>query len=80
MERSMLNIRLKDRWTISKIRKKQRNGKRQRGGQIKRWEDDLPKGWRRSTGNREKWKKLGRPMSIDNLTNKVVAKLLLLNL
>ncbi|CAF4882123.1 unnamed protein product [Pieris macdunnoughi] len=96
MERSMLNIRLPDRWTASKIRKKTnvsdvlqkirklkrnwighimrtnkekwtkdviewypRNGKRKRGGQVKRWEDDLPKGWRRSAKDREMWKRLG---------------------
>ncbi|GBP76676.1 Putative uncharacterized transposon-derived protein F52C9.6 [Eumeta japonica] len=96
MERRMLNIRLQDRWTTLKIRKRTkvrdvlknirklkwnwtghtmrtnkekwtkdvlewypRNGKRKRGGQIKRWEDDLPKGWRRSTGDREEWQKLG---------------------
>ncbi|XP_052750861.1 uncharacterized protein LOC128200685 [Galleria mellonella] len=95
MERSMLNIRLRDRWTTSKIRKRTkindvlqkirklkwnwtghimrtnkekwtkdiiewypRNGKRQRGGQIKRWEDDLPKGWRKSARDRENWKQL----------------------
>ncbi|CAF4772984.1 unnamed protein product [Pieris macdunnoughi] len=96
MERSMLNIRLPDRWTASKIRKKTnvsdvlqkirklkwnwighimrtnkekwtkdviewypRNGKRKRGGQVKRWEDDLPSEWRRSAKDREMWKRLG---------------------
>lgn len=96
MERSMLNIRLSDRWTTSKIRKRTkvsdvilkikklkwnwtghimrtnrekwtkdimewypRHGKRQKGRQIKRWEDDLPKGWRRFTRDRDEWKKLG---------------------
>lgn len=96
MERSMLNIKLRDRWTTSKIRKRTkvsdvskkirklkwnwtghimrtnkgkwtkdvmewypRNGKRNRGGQIKRWEDDLPKGWRRTAMDRETWKELG---------------------
>ncbi|GBP78293.1 hypothetical protein EVAR_57139_1 [Eumeta japonica] len=97
MERSMLNIRLQDRWATSKIKKRTkvrnvlrnirklkwnwtgyimrtnkekwmkdvvewypRNEKRKRGGQIKRWEDDLSKGWRRSTRDREKWKKPGK--------------------
>ena len=96
MERSMLNIRLRDRWTTSKIRKRTkvsdvlntirklkwnwtghimrtnrekwtkdvmewypRNGKRQKGRQIKRWEDDLPKGWRRLARDRDEWKKMG---------------------
>ncbi|KAL0859723.1 hypothetical protein ABMA27_010085 [Loxostege sticticalis] len=96
MERSMLNIRLRDRWPNSKIRKitkvrdviqtikklkwnwtghimrtdkgkwtkdviewYPRNGKRHQGRQIKRWEDDLPKGWRRLSRDRDKWKELG---------------------
>ncbi|KAJ8724843.1 hypothetical protein PYW07_015801 [Mythimna separata] len=97
MERSMLNIRLQDRWTIAKIRKRTkvtdvlqkirklkwnwtghimrtdsgrkwtkdvmewypRNGKRQKGRQVKRWEDDLPKGWRRIARDRDEWKVMG---------------------
>ncbi|KPJ19627.1 hypothetical protein RR48_06487 [Papilio machaon] len=29
------------------------------GRQVKRWEDDLPKGWRRLARDREVWKNLG---------------------
>ncbi|GBP51431.1 hypothetical protein EVAR_37267_1 [Eumeta japonica] len=49
----------KEKWTKDVVKRYSRNGKRKRGGQMKRWEDDLPKGWRRSTRDREKWKKLG---------------------
>ncbi|GBP72788.1 hypothetical protein EVAR_4672_1 [Eumeta japonica] len=49
----------KEKWTKDVVEWYPRNGKRKRGGQIKRWEDDLPKGWRRSTRDGEKWKKLG---------------------
>ncbi|XP_045450487.1 uncharacterized protein LOC123659284 [Melitaea cinxia] len=96
MERSMLDIKLRDRWTIAKIRSKTkvsdisktikklkwnwighimrtnkekwtknimewypRNGKRQRGRPIKRWDDDLPKGWRRLARERKVWEQLG---------------------
>ncbi|GBP83961.1 hypothetical protein EVAR_62403_1 [Eumeta japonica] len=49
----------KEKWTKDVVKWYHGNGKRKIGGQIKIWEDDLPKGWRRSTRNREKWKKLG---------------------
>lgn len=92
-ENEMLNIKLKDRWNLTKIRKKTkvndviqkikglkwswtghiirtnkdkltrdviewypRNGKRQQGRQIRRWEDDLPKGWRKLARDRDIWK------------------------
>lgn len=95
MERSMLNIRRKDKWRATKIRKitkvddviskvralkwkwtghimrakidkwtrdvtewYPRDGKRKQGRQIKRWEDDLPKNWRRLVQERDKWKEL----------------------
>lgn len=35
-----------------------RNGKSQRGRQIKKWDDDLPKGWRRLPHNRRVWEEL----------------------
>ena len=34
-------------------------GKRQKGRQIKIWEDDLSKGWRRLARDRDEWKKMG---------------------
>ncbi|GBP33721.1 hypothetical protein EVAR_17048_1 [Eumeta japonica] len=49
----------KEKWTKDALERYPRNGKRKREGQIKRREDDLPKEWRRSTGDREKWQKLG---------------------
>ncbi|GBP60561.1 Limulus clotting factor C [Eumeta japonica] len=58
----------KEKWTKDVLEWYPRNGKRKRGGQIKRWEDDLPKGWRRSTRDRENGRNWGRPMAIDNLT------------
>ncbi|GBP03803.1 Mariner Mos1 transposase [Eumeta japonica] len=36
----------KEKWTKYVSEWYPRNGKKKRGGQIKRWEDDLPKGWR----------------------------------
>lgn len=59
---------LKWRWTGHIMRSKRkkwtsditewypRDGKRRRGRQIKRWEDDLPKGWRRYAKDRDMWK------------------------
>ncbi|CAH2108931.1 unnamed protein product [Euphydryas editha] len=95
MERSMLGLRLKDKWKATTIRsitkvadvkvktrtlkwkwtghmmrsetgkwtKKvtewyPRDRKRRRGRQKKRWEDDLPKGWRRTATDRQKWREL----------------------
>lgn len=95
MERSMLQIKLKDKWKLTKIRQftkledassrikrlkwkwtghmmrstkdkwtrditewYPRDGTRNRGRQIKRWEDDLPKGWRRSAQDRKKWRSM----------------------
>ncbi|XP_039764486.1 uncharacterized protein LOC120636974 [Pararge aegeria] len=92
MERSMLNIKLKDKWSIRKIRKATgvtdvprkikrlkwrwtghvvrsskekwtkeiiswypRDGKRKKGRPQKRWEGDLPKGWRRIARDRAHW-------------------------
>ncbi|GBP49720.1 hypothetical protein EVAR_33474_1 [Eumeta japonica] len=49
----------KEKWTKDVLEWYPRNGKRKRGGQIKRWENDLPKERRRSTKDREKWQKLG---------------------
>ncbi|GBP48882.1 1,2-dihydroxy-3-keto-5-methylthiopentene dioxygenase [Eumeta japonica] len=64
---------LKGKWTKDVIEWNPRNGKRQKGRQIKRCENDLPKGWKRSARDRMKSKKLGGPMLKDNLTNKMVA-------
>ncbi|GBP71233.1 General transcription factor II-I repeat domain-containing protein 2 [Eumeta japonica] len=36
----------KEKWTKDVLEWYPRNGNRKRRGQIKRWEDDLPKGWR----------------------------------
>ncbi|GBP06673.1 hypothetical protein EVAR_92632_1 [Eumeta japonica] len=44
----------KEKWTKNVVEWYSRNGKNKRGGQIKRWEGGLPKGWRRSTRDREK--------------------------
>lgn len=92
MERSMLNIKLMDKWSLSTIRKLTavsdvmkkvkilkwrwtghmmrsnknkwskeitswypRDGKRRRGRPVKRWEDDLVKGWRRLSQDRNQW-------------------------
>ena len=41
----------KDKWTKTVTEWYPRNGKRQKGRQIKRWEDDLPKRWKRLTWN-----------------------------
>lgn len=49
----------KGKWTKDVIEWYPRNGKRKKGRQIKRWEDDLPKGWRRIARKREEWKLMG---------------------
>ena len=45
----------KDKWIKDVTEWYPRDGKRRRGGQVKRWEDDLPKGWRRMARDRHKW-------------------------
>ncbi|KAI8427328.1 hypothetical protein MSG28_001907 [Choristoneura fumiferana] len=49
----------REKWTKDVMEWYPRNGKRRKGRPIKRWEDDLPKGWRRLAHDREEWKKLG---------------------
>lgn len=48
-----------EKWTNAVMEWYPRNGKRKKGRQIKRWEDDLPKGWRRLSRDRDKWRGLG---------------------
>lgn len=45
-----------EKWTKKVTDWYPRNGKRRRGRQCKRWEDDLPKGWRRIALDRCKWR------------------------
>ena len=47
-------MRCKDKWSKKATEWYPRNGKRQRGRQIRRWEDDLPNGWRRLAKGRDK--------------------------
>ena len=42
----------KKKWTRNIIKWYPRDGKRRRDRQIRLWEDDLPKGWRRATMDR----------------------------
>lgn len=44
-------------WTTIVTEWYPRNGKRRRARQVKRWEDDLPKGWRKTALDREMWRK-----------------------
>ena len=69
----------KKKWTRNIIKWYPRDGKRRRGRQITRWEDDLPKGCRTAARDRLEW---NRPSSSsrglcqnDNLTQKYVLKI-----
>lgn len=49
---------IKNKWTQDLFEWYPHDGKRNRGRPIRRWEDDLPKGWRQAARNRYQWRNM----------------------